>query len=93
MSPLFLVALCLVTTIRAQCSGYQNCTDCVNDASAGFVACEWDSTEDYCYNWWDEQVDGRITEESYCPENELCSAEAAAVIIIVVHYIPNSLIR
>jgi len=86
MWSLWLFALFLIGTINAQCN-YTNCTDCVNDNTAGFVSCEWHSVDDYCYNWYTQPAnddDNGITSESLCPENALSAAEAAAVVIILV---------
>mmetsp|Transcript_61035 Transcript_61035/g.55035 ORF Transcript_61035/g.55035 Transcript_61035/m.55035 type:complete len:205 (+) Transcript_61035:34-648(+) len=46
---LFSIAI-LFTIINGQCSQWSDCKDCVEDENN---SCEWDKSDEYCYNWFD----------------------------------------
>eukprot|EP01084_Bolivina_argentea_P065458 119316_1 len=77
----FIILSLLFISTSGQCSGYSNCENCVNDNTpTGFVNCQWNLDDKYCFNWYDEPNENPNVANSSTD----CGTGGSTVIIIVV---------
>eukprot|EP01084_Bolivina_argentea_P065457 119313_1 len=77
----FIILSLLFISTSGQCSGYSNCENCVNDNTpTGFVNCQWNLDDKYCFNWYDEPNEN----PNVATSSSNCGVDGSSTVIIIV---------
>ena len=63
-----------------------SCTECIDQTDLGgwnFESCEWDNSNEYCYNWYDNPNGGGTSSKIGCPSVYTPIIIAVVVVVLI----------